>query len=91
MFDNATGEVRWNIGEIKAGTGVLNPALTGAFQVSVIPSESDIGGSIVLVREIYLSGVDTFTEEKREEKISGLSTELFGDPLVSAQEWRVVK
>lgn len=90
-FDPASGEVRWRIGQLKAGTGILTPTLVGAFQVSLIPSEADVGDSPVLVSESKFTGTDGFTGKQIEEKISRFTTELHDDPLASIGDWKVVR
>lgn len=90
-YDAASGEVRWRIGKISAGTGVLVPALLGAFHVSVVPAPSDAGRILTLAGESRLTARDTFTGQDRQEKITGFSTELRDDPLTTFKDWSVVK
>lgn len=88
-FDTASGEVRWRLGKVQAGTGVLTPARIGAFQVSVIPSEIDAGKILTLAAEQRLSGRDAFTGEEVSARIDALTTELRDDPTTRLQEWKV--
>jgi len=90
-LDFSLGEVRWRVGEIKAGTGVLTPALTLAFQVSLIPSEVETGEAVTLLNESRLTGFDAFIGESREEKHDPLTTELRADSGTSEKDWRVVR
>ncbi len=60
-FDPASSEVRWNIGTIPAGVGVVTSALTGAFQVSATPAPTNRGRAIGLMNESALVGRDSFT------------------------------
>ena len=90
-FDQASGEVRWRVGDVKAGTGILTPALVGAFQISVIPAEVDFGKAINLTNKSQLLALDVFTNEKRAEEGLPLTTELKEDPAVSTNDWRVVR
>lgn len=90
-YDAASGEVRWRIGEVKAGVGLLSPALVGAFQVSLIPSEVDVGKSPILFRELRLTGTDSFTEDARVEEVPTLTTELREDETTSHTDWEVVR
>ncbi len=90
-FESASGEIRWRIGKIPPGTGVLTPALIGAFQVSVVPSEVDVGKALTLVRESKLRGRDIFTAEDLALKVGTLTTELREDPATKAEEWTVVR
>src|SRR3989344_2923710 len=43
-----TGEVRWEVGRLKAGAGSIRPAQSIAFQVSTTPSANDIGGVLTI-------------------------------------------
>lgn len=91
VFDQGSSEVRWSAGDVKAGTGIISPALTLAFQVSVIPAEVDVGNSLVLITESRLKGKDAFVGEEIAEILPSLTTELSNDPAVSREEWKVVR
>lgn len=60
-FNETTGEVAWNVGNIGAGTGIISPAKEISFQISFLPSLAQIGLSPVLVSGISLEGKDVFT------------------------------
>ncbi len=79
-FDAASGQVRWNVGNLAAGTGVRMPTRTGAFQVSITPSEIDRGKSVILVNESRFTGTDSFTNTSVDQKIKAMDTELRFDP-----------
>ena len=78
-YDASSGLIRMRIGRLEAGTGVLTPALSIAFQVGIIPAISDRSKVIILVKNISFSGIDTFTKEKKRLTIPDLTTELQGD------------
>lgn len=59
-YDAPSSEIRWHIGTIAAGTGVRSPTLTSAFQVSIIPTETDRDNSIKLINQSRLTGTDLF-------------------------------
>lgn len=88
-FDPASSEVRWNIGSVPAGTGVLQPALTGAFQISIIPSSIDERKAPALAGESRFSARDAFTNEMRTQTANALSTELRDDAGSASTEWNV--
>lgn len=90
-YDPASGEVRWAIAGVPAGTGVLAPALVAAFQVSLVPAETDIGRRVSLTNESVFSAKDSFTGEEISKKFGGLSTETREDPAVKFSEWDVVR
>ncbi|MBI3631165.1 MAG: DUF11 domain-containing protein [Candidatus Sungbacteria bacterium] len=90
-FDGASGRVRWRIGKIAAGTGVLSPALTAAFQVSVTPASADVGKTLTLLGKSQLTAHDTFTNEARVEEIDSLTMETRQDSLTTNSDWAVAK
>jgi len=89
VFDAPSGEVKWRIGEVKAGTGVVSPAFIGAFQVSITPSEIDRKKAVVLSKETRLTGLDSFTGQSIERNVESLSTELAADTPTNRDEWAV--
>ncbi|MBI2640298.1 MAG: hypothetical protein HYW91_00210 [Candidatus Sungbacteria bacterium] len=90
-FDQQSGEIRWRIREVKAGTGVLSPALTSAFLVSILPSEADVGQTLTLLRDVKLTARDTFTGEDVEVPGEALTTELKDDITTTNKDWAVVR
>lgn len=80
-YDSASSEVRWRIGTIPAGTGVLSPTLTGAFQVAVIPAQTDQGHAMKLINQSRLTGTDSFANIPVNQGIDVLTTELPFDTL----------
>ena len=88
-YDSASSEVRWRIGTIPAGTGVLSPTLTAAFQVAVVPAETDRGHAMKLINQSRLIGTDSFANIPVNQEIDVLTTEIpfdtsakFGDGAV---------
>lgn len=88
-FDKGTQDLVWSISEIPAGTGIFSPALTAAFQISFTPSEFDRGKIIELLKDIKLTGTDSFTGEPVEARIGPFSTELKNDTPADPKEWTV--
>lgn len=88
-FNKGTQDLVWDIGELPAGTGLFTPALTAAFQVSVVPSEFDRNKIIDLLKDIILTGTDSFTGEPIEARIGSLTTELKNDTPSNPKEWLV--
>lgn len=90
-FDSASGEVRWRLGTVGAGTGVIAPALVGAFKILFTPSEADIGNAVTLLSESLFSGTDAFTGREINERVGPLTTELREDPTTTSKDWRVIR
>ena len=62
-FNEATGEVIWDLGVVEAGRGLVSAAREAAFQIAFRPSVSQVGETPVLVVSPTLTGADTFTGE----------------------------
>src|SRR3989344_5193523 len=82
-YSESSGEVRWKIGKIEAGRGVLNPARTVAFRVAVVPSEVDVGNVMTLINQATLSAEDRFTGSAVEKTLPALITHTPDDPVYS--------
>ena len=61
-FNANSSEVRWSIGVLPQGTGVLTPKYEASFQVSIKPSVA--GEEPVIVKDGKFSGTDSFTKER---------------------------
>ncbi|MFA4890396.1 MAG: hypothetical protein WC587_02055 [Candidatus Paceibacterota bacterium] len=90
-FNETTGEVVWNAGNIGAGTGILNPAKEVSFQISFLPSLGQIGSTPVLVSDISIEGKDNFTGNAINETKQNLDIRLTNDPLFDYTKGTVVK
>jgi len=90
-FDAGTSEVRWSLGLVKAGTGVITPTLTAAFQVSLTPSEADLGKSPILTNETKFLSLDNFTNQNLEARLESFSTRLTEDSGTIFGDWEVVR
>jgi len=63
-FDRNKSEVVWNLGTLPFGAGTTPTfKYEASFQISLIPSETQRGTPPILVRNISLSGVDSFTKQ----------------------------
>ena len=82
-YSESSGEVRWKIGKIEAGRGVLNPARTVAFRVAVVPSEVDVGNVMTLINQATLSAEDRFTGSAVEKTLPAFITHTPDDPVYS--------
>ena len=82
-FNTTTGEIIWNIGNLKNGIGVVLPVRQVSFQIGIIPSESDSGKVLELIGGANAVGRDTFTGVWLESFSSALDSTLPDDPTVS--------
>lgn len=78
-YDKASRTVRWSLNDLKAGTGFSLPARSTAFQVSLLPSSSQVGQSPPLTGNAKLTGQDRFAQVLIEATAQAASTALVGD------------
>lgn len=74
-FDATARVVRWNLGELKAGTGYTTAARTAAFQVILNPSISQVGQVPALTGGAVLSGTDRFAQLQVQAQAQGPTTQ----------------
>lgn len=90
-FDESSGKIIWNVGNIPSGTGIISPAKEIAFQVALAPSVSQIGDSPVLIISPNIEERDDFTGEIFREQKDSLTTFLPNDPEFNRNEEKVVE
>jgi hypothetical protein len=61
-YDAASRTVRWDLGELKAGTGYTAGARAASFQVTLTPSISQVGQAPTLTGAAVLSGTDRYAQ-----------------------------
>ncbi|MEK7553046.1 MAG: hypothetical protein AAB505_02990 [Patescibacteria group bacterium] len=79
-FNEATGEVTWDLETVEAGRGVSSAARELAFQVALKPSVSQISQAPVLVTASTLTGIDGYTGQVLNYERRALDTKLLNDP-----------
>ncbi|MFH1424013.1 MAG: hypothetical protein ABIG29_03645, partial [Candidatus Nealsonbacteria bacterium] len=60
-FDSNSREVVWELDDLAAGQGVLNPVSSVAFQITLTPAAFQQGASLGLVGAAKITGEDEFT------------------------------
>lgn len=85
-FDFLSREIVWEIGDLEAGKGVLNPAPNIVFQVAFIPSSNQKGQIASIINETKISGEDQFTETTMESSIPSINTNLPDDSTITGQQ-----
>jgi len=79
-YNPVTRAFMWKIGDIKAKTGNVTEPRKVSFQVSIIPSITQIGGAPALVHGISFRGVDHFTGDVLEQGHHNVTTATQNDP-----------
>ena len=74
-YDAASRSVRWDLGELKAGTGYTSAAKIGSFQVALNPSVSQVGTSPALTGAAVLVGQDRYAQIQVQAGAQGPTTQ----------------
>lgn len=82
-FDIGSREIVWMVGDMEAGTGVLNQAPNIAFQVALNPTSGQRGRAAEIIKRATISGEDQWTEIVIEGNASAVDTTLPDDSTVS--------
>ncbi|HBM45864.1 MAG: hypothetical protein UT05_C0006G0036 [Parcubacteria group bacterium GW2011_GWF2_38_76] len=85
------GEISWNVGSVKAGSGITVPAREVAFQVAMVPSLGQIGQYPSITADTIISGHDEFTGSNITYSRKAVSSQLTSDPLVQGSSADSVK
>jgi hypothetical protein len=80
VYNPESRELRWNMGDIAAGTGFSSPTRDIYFQVSIVPSVSQVSTAPVLVHAGKITGTDRFTGKEVTEVSSEATTRFTTDP-----------
>jgi hypothetical protein len=90
-YDAGTRQITWAVGNVSAGAGTVSSAREVSFQVSLVPSVSQIGETPNIINESTLSARDVFAGATVSDIFQAVSTELTGDPYFRIDSSAVVK
>lgn len=90
-FNPLGGEIVWNVGEVKAGAGNTLPVREVSFQVSFVPSLSQVGSTPMLISDTRLIAIDSFTKTEVSEARPLINTDLKYDPSFPRDGGKVVQ
>lgn len=85
-FDSRSREILWDVGDLPAGTGILFPQKSLAFQIEFLPTENQRGLVATLINEASVSGEDQFTLTNLKMSAPGVDTTLPDDPTVNPEQ-----
>lgn len=90
-YDPNTRQIAWNIGNVSAGAGTVSAAREVSFQISLLPSVSQIGSAPELVNEATLTARDSFTATTVSSTFQAVTTRLSNDPYFNISAENVVQ
>lgn len=90
-YNPVGGEMIWNVGEVRAGSGMLSSAREISFQVEMLPSLVQLDEAPELTGEVVITGIDRFTGKSLIETSRAVTTKLSTDPGFGAIDGFVVK
>jgi hypothetical protein len=89
-YNQTTREVIWNIGTVSPNTG-FSSNREASFEISLKPSLSQVDSVPQLMKDVYLSGQDSYTGTMVKSTFSPITTSLTSDPSFKAGNERVVQ
>ncbi|KKS67560.1 MAG: hypothetical protein UV36_C0006G0010 [Parcubacteria group bacterium GW2011_GWC2_42_6] len=82
-YEQATGKITWQIGNLSSGTGILLPVKTAAFQIGLTPAANQAGQIVDLTNESVLYAKDTFTDAESQIQIDAIGSNLPDDKQIT--------
>jgi hypothetical protein len=79
-WNEERNEVVWRVGDLAAGTGITKPSRQVSFQVEIVPSTSQIGDDAMMVGDLSMTAIDSFTNSPLTAKARNVTTRLNADP-----------
>ena len=90
-YDQQSGEVIWNVGNITAGSGTISKPREVAFQISFTPSISQIQQYPILISDATVSGTDSFTNIETRSTKPALNIQTHSDPGIKDNEFGAIR
>jgi len=81
-FNERSNQIEWEIGNLKNGVGIIEPAKEIIFQISVTPQVNQIGESLMLLNPSILTAKDLFTGSAIQAEVKEKNNQLPEDPSV---------
>lgn len=91
VYNPASGEVVWDIGNIPATKGVIDSPLEAIFQIENIPAVNQVGSIITLVGETRITAMDSFSGIELIDTDFALTTDLKDDKTINQSVDRKVQ
>jgi len=79
IYNSSTKEIVWDVDRIPKGTGITGVSRSVAFQISFIPSLSQVNTSPIIINDAILTGHDDFANVDIKINKSSISTKIESD------------
>jgi len=89
-YDSQSRKVTWDLGLIRAGTGVATDRRTANFQVSFTPSINQLGSDGSLTKGVVFRGIDSFSGSSLS-LVQGRMSTLLSDVEAESRDEEIVK
>lgn len=90
-YNQNTGEVIWDIGDMRSETGTSYRPKDVSFQIAITPSITQLGYELNLLNEATISGVDAYSGARIGEVRAPVTTNITADPSYVNDIGRVVR
>lgn len=90
-YNQRTNQIIWEIGNVPAGTGILNKPREIAFQVAITPQANQIGQPIPLLNKSLFVAKDAFVQQEVSLEAEAKDTQLYEDQGIGALNGKVEK
>jgi len=91
IYNKANNTLEWNLGTVKAGTGISRKVRAVSFALGLVPSATQIGKAPELVRNQTFEAIDSYTNTLIKSNVDDVDTRVVNDRDYRAAESRVVK
>ncbi len=81
QFDANSREIRWTVNRMPTSVSSLD----AQFELSVVPTDSDVGSLILLAKKVAFQAEDATTHAVFARTLENLTTNLVGDPFASGK------
>lgn len=90
-YDKLTRQIVWNIGTVRQNTGFGSNNREAAFNIKLRPSVSQVGSVPNIIKEVTLTGIDSFSNSGLRSVKQPLSTRLENDPSFKNGDEKVIR
>jgi hypothetical protein len=85
-YELESKEIIWQIGDLSAGSGVIDKGKSLSFQIALTPKEEQKGQILTLIKETKIFGEDTWTGQILEAFATSTDTTLPDDETISREQ-----